>query len=189
MPPSGPAAVVATSSLAMLAVPQVPRILDARAASAGATRHHTLFKGGEGATPATTARVDHAPRPVDFGGSRASIDHYANCERKQGESSADHDHGYPPNMGRLPIQHLTGPVIPELMMLNKGNLMLRNIFNVIADVVHVAGWAEHHDASLFVLDYDVDQPAAATVSPTQVRAALAGSSIETKRREVAVTLP
>jgi hypothetical protein len=40
-----------------------------------------------------------------------------------------------------------------------------------------------------VLDYDVDQPAAATVSPTQVRAALAGSSIETKRREVAVTLP
>ena len=56
--------------------------------------------------------------------------------------------------------------------------MLRNIFNVIADVVHVACRAEHHDASLFVLDYDVDQPV--TLSPTQVRASLASGSIETK---------
>jgi hypothetical protein len=90
---------VAGSALAMLSVPQVPRILHARAASAGATRHHTLFKGGEGATPATAAGVDHAPWPVDFGGSRVSIDYNASCERKQGESGADHDHGYPPNMG------------------------------------------------------------------------------------------
>ena len=58
--------------------------------------------------------------------------------------------------------------------------MLRNIFNVISDVVHIAYRAEHHDASLFVLDYDVDQPAADMLSPTQVRAALASSSIETK---------
>ena len=57
--------------------------------------------------------------------------------------------------------------------------MLRNIFNAISDVVHIAK-AEHHDASLFVLDYDVDQPAADVLSPTQVRASLAGSSIETK---------
>ena len=58
--------------------------------------------------------------------------------------------------------------------------MLRNIFNVIADVVHVACRAEHHDASLFVLDYDVDQPVTDVLSPTQVRALLASGSIETK---------
>ena len=55
--------------------------------------------------------------------------------------------------------------------------MLRNIFNVIA---HVACRAEHHDASLFVLDYDVDQPVTDVLSPTQVRASLASGSIETK---------
>jgi len=52
--------------------------------------------------------------------------------------------------------------------------------NVIADVVHVACRAEHHDASLFVLDYDVDQPVTDVLSPTQVRASLASGSIETK---------
>ena len=61
--------------------------------------------------------------------------------------------------------------------------MLRNIFNVIADVVHVACRAEHHDASLFVLDYDVDQPTVDVLSPAQVRTTLAGSSIETKCRK------
>jgi hypothetical protein len=165
----------------MLSVPQVPRILHARAASAGATRHHTLLKGSEGAAPATAAGVNHAPWPIDFGGGRASIHHNASCERQQGESGADQGHGYPPNMGAAPpIQHPTGPIIPEPMMLNKGNLMLRNIFNVIADVVHVACRAEHHDASLFVLDYDVDQPVTDVLSPTQVRASLASGSIETK---------
>jgi len=66
-----------------------------------------LLKGGEGATPATAAGVDHAPWPVDFGGSLASIDHNANCERKQGESGADHGHGYFPNMAahRANTQH------------------------------------------------------------------------------------
>ena len=86
-------------ALAMLSVPQVPRILHARAASAGATRHHTLLKGSEGAAPATAAGVNHAPWPIDFGGGRASIHHNASCERKQGESGADQGHGYPPNMG------------------------------------------------------------------------------------------
>jgi hypothetical protein len=65
-------------------------------------------------------------------------------------------------------------------MLNKGNLMLRNIFNVISDVVHVACRAEHHNASLFVLDYDVGQPVTDVLSPTQVRSSLASGSIETK---------
>jgi hypothetical protein len=40
--------------------------------------------------------------------------------------------------------------------------------------------AEHHDASLFVLDYDVDQPVTDVLSPTQVRASLASGSKETK---------
>ena len=61
--------------------------------------------------------------------------------------------------------------------------MLRNIFNVISDVVHIACKAEHHDASLFVLDYDVDQPTVDVLSPAQVRTTLAGSSIETKCRK------
>ena len=58
--------------------------------------------------------------------------------------------------------------------------MLRNIFNVISDLAHVACRAEHHDASLLVLDYDVDQPTADVTSPTQARASLASGSIETK---------
>jgi hypothetical protein len=62
-----------------------------------------LFKGGEGATPATAAGVDHAPWPVDFGGSRMAIDRSKDCERKQGKSGADHDRGHPPNVDRLPI--------------------------------------------------------------------------------------
>ena len=61
--------------------------------------------------------------------------------------------------------------------------MLRNIFNAISDVVHIACRAEHHDASLFVLDYDVDQPTVDVLSPAQVRTTLAGSSIETKCRK------
>src|SRR4029077_8600291 len=64
----------------------------------GCARYITMLKGVERATPATAAGVDHAPWPVDFGGSLASIDHNADCERKQGESGADHGHGYPPNM-------------------------------------------------------------------------------------------
>jgi hypothetical protein len=59
--------------------------------------------------------------------------------------------------------------------------MLRNIFNVIADVVHVACRTEHHDASLFVLDYDVDQPTSVAISPTQAGWAAASGGIETKR--------
>src|SRR4051794_14045260 len=86
LPPSGPAADVASSALAVLSVPQVPRILHARPASAGATRHHTLLKGSEGAAPTTAAGVNHAPWPIDFGGGRASIHHNASCEREQGES-------------------------------------------------------------------------------------------------------
>ena len=57
--------------------------------------------------------------------------------------------------------------------------MLRNIFNVIADVVHVACRAEHHDASLSYR-LDVDQPVTDVLSPTQVRASLASGGIETK---------
>jgi hypothetical protein len=85
-------------------------------------------------------------------------------------------------MGRPPIQHPTGPVIPEPMMLNKGNLMLRNIFNVISDVVHIACGAERHD----VLDYDVDQPAADVISPTQAGCSMASGGIETKREATLV---
>jgi methenyltetrahydromethanopterin cyclohydrolase len=66
------------------------------------------------------------------------------------------------------------------MMLNKGNLMLRNIFNAISDVVHIACRAEHHDASLFVLEYDVDQPTVDVLSPTQAGWATASGGIETK---------
>src|SRR3954447_24444122 len=111
--PFGPAAVVAGASLAMLAVPQVPRIQLARTACAGTTGHHTLLKRGEGATPATAAGVDHAPWPIGYGGSLANIDHNANRERKQTESGADHGHGHPPNVGRPPSQHPTGPIIPN----------------------------------------------------------------------------
>jgi hypothetical protein len=72
-------------------------------------------------------------------------------------------------------------------MLNKGNLMLRNIFNVISDVVHIACGAERHDAStLFVLDYDVDQPAADVISPTQAGCLMASGGIETKREATLV---
>jgi hypothetical protein len=58
--------------------------------------------------------------------------------------------------------------------------MIRGLLDALAGVVHHACAAEHHDASLFVLDYDVDQPATDVLSPTQVRASLASGSIETK---------
>jgi hypothetical protein len=97
--PLGSPPVAAALSLAMLSVPQIPRILHARATRTGATRHHTLLKGTKGAgqaVVATAAAVLHAPWPVDFGGSRAGIDRSKGCDRKQDESGADHDHGYPP---------------------------------------------------------------------------------------------
>ena len=58
--------------------------------------------------------------------------------------------------------------------------MIRGVLDALADVVRLASSAEHHDASLLVLDYDVDQPTADVTSPTQVRASLASGSIETK---------
>jgi hypothetical protein len=112
-PLPGPAAIVAAAS--MLPVPDIPGILYARSAGTGAARHHALFEGGEGAgqaVVATAAAVLHAPGPVDFGGSRAGIDGSKGCDRKRGESGADHHHGYPPDMGRLPIEHPAGPFLP-----------------------------------------------------------------------------
>jgi hypothetical protein len=47
-----------------------------------------------------------------------------------------------------------------------------------AGVVQHACEAERH-VTFFAFDDDVDQPAADVISPTQVRTALAGSSIET----------
>jgi hypothetical protein len=77
----------------------------------------------------------HAPGPVDFGGSRAGIDGSKGCDRKQGESGADHHHGYPPDMGRLPIEHPAGPFLPQ--SLNKGHIMSGTTF-AISDVVHTS---------------------------------------------------
>src|ERR1044072_631509 len=68
------------ASLAMLAVPEIPRVLHARAAGAGAACHHALLERAEGAgqaVVAAAAAVLHAPGPVGDGGSRARIDRSA----------------------------------------------------------------------------------------------------------------
>src|SRR6185503_9152511 len=98
-----PAAIVGDTSLAMFAIPQIPRILHARAAGAGAARHHALLERAEGAGQAVVAAataVLHAPGPVGYGGSRARIDLGGGCNREHGESGTDHDHDCPPNTAR-----------------------------------------------------------------------------------------
>ena len=68
----GPAAIVGDTSLAILAVPQIPWVLHARAAGAGAARHHALLERAEGAgqaVVAAAAAVLHAPGPVGDGSS------------------------------------------------------------------------------------------------------------------------
>ena len=112
-PLPGPAAFVAAASI--LPVPDVPGILYARSAGTGAAGHHALLEGGEGAGQAVVAiaaAVLHAPGAVDFGGGRTGIDGSKGCDRKQGRCDADHDHGYSPDMGRLPIEHPAGPFLP-----------------------------------------------------------------------------
>ena len=99
----------------MFAVPQIPGVLHARAAGAGAARHHALLERAEGAgqaVVAAAAAVLHAPGPVGDGGSGAHIDRGGGGDRKQGESSADHDHGYPPNTAHPCHEHPAGPILP-----------------------------------------------------------------------------
>jgi hypothetical protein len=111
--PPRPTAIVAVLSLATLPVAHIPRVLHARAASARGRRHHALSERGEGAgVGAVAAGIHHAPWPVDFGAGRSGIDHNADRERKQSESSADRDYGYLPNMGCLLIQHPMRTIIP-----------------------------------------------------------------------------
>src|SRR3954469_9000181 len=110
-----PAAIIGDASLAMLAVPQIPRVLHARAAGAGAARHHALLERAESAgqaVVAAAAAVLHAPGPVGDGGSRARIDRGGGGDRKHGESGADHDHGYPPNTAHPCHEHRTGAILP-----------------------------------------------------------------------------
>src|SRR6478736_1359489 len=86
--PSGPAALVGDPSLAMLAVPEIPRVLHARAAGAGAAGHHALLERAEGAgqaVVAAAAAVLHAPGPVGDGSSGTRIDRGGGGDRKQGE--------------------------------------------------------------------------------------------------------
>ena len=113
--PPGPTAIVGDTSLTILAVPEIPRVLHARAAGAGAARHHALLERAEGAGQAvvtTAAAVLHAPGPVGDGGSRARIDRGGGGNRKQGESGADHDHGYAPNTARPWNEHPAGAFLP-----------------------------------------------------------------------------
>src|SRR6478672_11773725 len=68
-------AALARGAGAVRAVPQVPRILHARTAGAGARRHHALFERAESAAPgAAAAGVLHTPGAIGFGAARAGID-------------------------------------------------------------------------------------------------------------------
>jgi hypothetical protein len=74
-----------------------------------------------------------------------------------------------------------------------GNNMIRGILDAIAGVVRIASSAEHHDASLFVLDYDVDRPAADVISPTGTTAVFRAQEIRRQtlesQAELASTVP
>src|SRR3954469_4253365 len=123
-----PAAILGDTSLAMFAVPQIPRVLHARAAGAGAARHHALLERAEGAgqaVVAAAAAVLHAPGPVGDGSSWTRIDRGGGGDRKQGESGADHDRGYPPNTAHPCHGHPAGPILPVAEQGNRVCLVWR----------------------------------------------------------------
>ena len=66
--------------------------------------------------------------------------------------------------------------------------MIQRFLDALASVVQHACQAERHEVSLFLLGDESDQPTADVLSPTQMRTTLAGSSVETKCREVAISL-